>query len=64
MNDTQRLDALDTYGLCIAHVLVKKEGAWTSRWVCHYGIDQSIEAPTIREAIDGAVGAQTRGEQS
>lgn len=55
MNDTQRLDALGKYGLCIARHYERVEGRWRSHWVVNYGIDKSLEAPTEREAIDRAV---------
>lgn len=55
MDDTQRLDALSLHGLCIAQISERANGEWSSRWVCHYGIDKSVDAPTIREAIDSAV---------
>ncbi len=55
MNDTQRLDALDTHGLCIVQMLERRGGEWSSRWVCHFGIEQSVERDTIRDAIDSAV---------
>lgn len=55
MNDTQRLDALALYGLCVAQIGERKDGEWSYRWVCNFGIEQSIEAPTIRDAIDQAV---------
>lgn len=57
MNDSQRLDALAVHGLCIAQVADRIEGEWVYRWICHFGIEQSVEAPTIREAIDHAVNA-------
>lgn len=55
MNDTQRLDSLDLHGLCITRLDDLKDGAWSSRWVCHFGIEQVVEAPTIREVLDLAV---------
>lgn len=61
MDDTQRLDALALHGLCITQLAERKDGEWSYRWVCHFGIDQSIEAAAIREAIDLAVEALTRG---
>lgn len=57
MDDTQRLDALGQYGLCIVQHQQRIEGQWIAHWHCHYGIDQSVTAPTIREAIDLAVKA-------
>jgi hypothetical protein len=61
MNDTQRLDALALHGLCIAQLAEKTNGEWSFRWVCHFGIEQSTEAPTIRDAIDQAVEAIEKG---
>lgn len=61
MNDSQRLDALDLHGLCVTRLDYLQDGKWSSHWACHFGIDQSIEAPTIREVIDQAVEASTRG---
>lgn len=57
MNDSDRLDAIGEYGLCVAtHDSLTHEG-WERVWVCQYGeAGQNVYmAPTIREAIDGAV---------
>ena len=54
MNDTQRLDALNDYGLCLATHDTLSHGQWTRVWVVQYG-DRVMLAPTIREAIDAAV---------
>lgn len=61
MDDSQRLDALALHGLCVAQLADLVNGEWSYRWVCHFGIEQSLEAPTIREAIDQAVEAIERG---
>lgn len=54
MNDTQRLDALSDYGLCLAtHDTLSHDG-WSRVWVVQYG-ERIIMAPSIREAIDAAV---------
>jgi len=55
MNDTQRLDSLALHGLCITQLAERADGEWSYRWVCHFGIEQTVQAPTIREAIDQAV---------
>lgn len=55
MDDTQRLDALAEHGLCVAGNAELVDGAWQYRWVCHFGVDQSVEAGSIREVIDSAV---------
>lgn len=55
MDDSQRLDSLATYGLCVAQLASFIEGEWSYRWVCHFGIEQRVEAPSIREVIDLAV---------
>lgn len=54
MNDTQRLNALEDYGLCLATHDVLSHSGWTRTWVVVYG-ERTILAPTIREAIDAAV---------
>lgn len=54
MNDTQRLDAIGEYGLCIATHDTLAHSLWTRVWVVTY-LDKVLLAPTIREAIDGAV---------
>ena len=54
MNDTQRLDALNDYGLCLATHDTLNHGSWSRVWVCQYG-DRVMLAPTIREAIDAAI---------
>lgn len=54
MNDTQRLDALGEYGLCLATHDTMRHGQWERIWVCQHG-DHIMLAPTIREAIDAAV---------
>lgn len=61
MDDTQRLDSLAEHGLCICGNSYLLDGVWSYSWVCHFGIDQRVEAPTIREAIDQAVDTITRG---
>lgn len=54
MNDTKRLDAIGDYGLCVAtHDSLSNTG-WARVWVVTYQ-DKALLAPTIREAIDGAV---------
>lgn len=61
MNDTQRLDAIHEYGLCLATHEVLTTVGWQLTWVVHYG-DRVMLAPTIREAIDAAVfDLSTRG---
>lgn len=54
MNDTQRLDALNDYGFCIATHDTLQYGNWTRVWVAQYG-ERVMLAPTIREVIDAAV---------
>lgn len=54
MDDTQRLDAIDEHGLCIASQDTLTNAGWTRAWVCHY-CDRMAVAPTIREALDAAV---------
>lgn len=54
MNDTQRLDALNDYGLCIATHDTLNHGEWSRVWVAQYG-DRVMLGPTIREVIDAAV---------
>lgn len=54
MNDSQRLDALNDYGLCLATHDTLKNSEWVRVWIVQY--DETIMmAPTIREAIDAAV---------
>ena len=55
MDDTQRLDSLAEHGLCLAGISTFQNGEWSYRWVCHFGIDRSVEASTIRDAIDLSV---------
>lgn len=66
MNDSERLDAIGEYGLCVAtHDSLTHHG-WERVWVCQYGDSMQLVfmAPTIREAIDGAVlDLTTRGQQ-
>lgn len=54
MNDTQRLDALNAYGLCIATHDTLRNGEWQRTWVAQYG-ERDALAPSIREVIDAAV---------
>jgi hypothetical protein len=54
MNDTQRLDALNDYGLCLATHDTLNHGEWFRVWVVQYG-ETVMMGPTIREAIDAAV---------
>ena len=61
MNDSQRLDAIGEYGLCLATHDVLTYNGWNRTWVVHYE-DRVMMAPTIREAIDAAVfDLSTRG---
>jgi hypothetical protein len=54
VNDTQRLDAIGEYGLCVATHDTLSNTGWDRVWVVTYQ-DKALLAPTIREAIDGAV---------
>lgn len=54
MNDSERLDALEIYGLCVATHDVLQHGQWARTWVCSYG-DRVMLGPTIRDVIDSAV---------
>jgi hypothetical protein len=61
VNDSQRLDALNDYGLCIATHDTLTHLGWTRVWVAQYN-DRIIMAPTIRDVIDAAVlDIQTQG---
>jgi len=57
VNDTERLDAIGEYGLCVATHDTLNYGEWERTWVCQYGtqMERLVMAPTIREAIDAAV---------
>lgn len=54
MNDTERLDAIDEYGLFITSHDKLYNGQWERTWICHYG-DRAVLAPSFRDAIDLAV---------
>jgi hypothetical protein len=54
VNDTERLDALDAYGLCVATHDTLQHGQWSRVWVCTYS-DRVMLGPTIRDVIDAAV---------
>jgi hypothetical protein len=54
VNDTERLEALEIYGLCVATHDTLKHGSWERVWVCTYG-DRTMMGPTIRDVIDAAV---------
>lgn len=54
MNDTERLEAIEIYGLCVAtHDTLKRHG-WERTWVCTYG-NRVMLGSSIREVIDAAV---------
>lgn len=56
MNDSERLDAIAKYGLCIATHDEFRDGKWIRHWIAAQ--DDSgdvIIADTLREAIDLAV---------
>lgn len=55
LTDTQRLDAIFNYGLCIMghHELIG--GVWVDSWACAYDVDKQVMGTSIREAIDLAV---------
>lgn len=53
-NDTDRLDALGHYGLCVVTHDTLVDGVWHRQWVAQYG-PSAVVAPTIREAIDAAM---------
>ena len=57
MDDTERLDAIGHYGLCVATHDTLNHGGWERTWVCQYGpgMERVIMAPTIRAVIDAAV---------
>lgn len=58
MTDTERLDAIGHYGLCVATHDLLNHGEWERTWVCTYyiGTEQRVMmAPTIRDVIDAAV---------
>lgn len=63
MDDTQRLDALGEYGLCISGQYHYDRGEWKHWWRCHFDNDKVIERPTIREVIDEAVRISLEGRQ-
>lgn len=54
MTDTERLDALNDYGLCVATHDTLRHNEWQRTWVCQYG-DRVMMGPTIRAVIDSAV---------
>lgn len=54
VNDTQRLDALNDYGLCLTTQDSLVEGVWHRQWICAYG-DSAVISSTLRKAIDAAV---------
>ena len=58
MTDTERLDALGDYGLCVAaHDSLNHDG-WERCWVCTYSIGSEqrvIMGEDIRAVIDAAV---------
>lgn len=54
MNDTQRLEAIGDYGLCLATHDTLAHSGWTRMWVVTYD-ERVILGPTIREVIDAAV---------
>lgn len=55
MNDTQRLDAIGKYGLCLIRHDHLVGGKWVHRWECTFNIDQSVSGESEREVIDLAV---------
>lgn len=57
LDDTERLDAIGKYGLCVATHDTLQHGQWERAWVCQYGpgMERVMMAPTIREVIDAAV---------
>ena len=58
MTDSERLDAIGQYGLCVATHDLLNHGEWKRTWVCtyHIGTEQRIMmAPTIRDVIDAAI---------
>lgn len=56
MKDTERLDAIEKYGLCLATHDVLQHGSWIRTWVVQMGSDPHvILAPSIREVIDAAI---------
>jgi len=58
MTDSERLDALGDYGLCIATHDTFKHGSWEKCWVCCYNIgaeQRTIIGDDIRSVIDSAI---------
>lgn len=54
MPDSEMLDAIGDYGLCVAAHDVLSAGDWERTWVCQSG-ELVYLAPSIREAITGTV---------
>jgi len=60
-DDTDRLDAIGEYGLCVATHDTLSHTGWTRVWVVQHG-ESIVMGPTIREAIDGMLlELQTKG---
>lgn len=56
LTDTQRLEAIEEYGLCLSTHDVLQHSQWTRTWVVTIGGDpNAILAPSIREVIDAAI---------
>lgn len=64
MNDTQRLDAFESYGLFLTQHSELAAGVWSHRWVCRFDIDKEVESGSLREVIDLAVATIQGGEHA
>lgn len=57
MDDSQRLDAMDEYGLFVGCTSLQEDGVWKRIWFVQYGtaLDRRLVADNLRDAIDSAV---------
>lgn len=58
LTDTERLDAIGEYGLCVVTSDQLTAAGWERTWVCNYykdNQDKVIFGPSIREVIDAAI---------
>jgi len=65
MTDSERLNALGNYGLCIATYDSLNTDGWERTWVCQYWVDGAAKimmGEDLRHVIDSAVlDIQTQG---
>ena len=58
LSDSERLDAIGRYGLCVVRQDTLVSSQWEETWVCSFfvnGAEVLMMGPTLREVLDSTV---------